>query len=90
MDVVIGGYTEGRGSRSPFGALILGLYDKGELRYTGNVGGGFSEDSLKQIYDRMQSLRIDKFPFRTQPKTEKKPQWLRKTAPGRMRRRKMI
>ncbi len=77
MDVVIGGYTEGRGSRSHFGALILGLYDEGELRYTGNVGGGFSEDSLKQIYDRMQSLRTDKCPFRTQPKTEKKPQWVR-------------
>ena len=77
MEVVIGGYTEGRGSRSPFGALILGLYDQGELRYTGNVGGGFSENSLKEIYARMQSLRIDKSPFRIQPKTEMNPQWLR-------------
>lgn len=77
LDAVIGGYTAGRGSRSHFGALILGLYDGDELRAIGNVGGGFSEDGLQQLHQRMQALRTDQSPFGTAPQTEEKAQWLR-------------
>jgi len=77
MDAVIGGYTAGRGSRSHFGALILGLYDGSALQYLGNVGGGFSEAGLEQLHERMKTLRTDKSPFGTLPKTEEKAQWLR-------------
>lgn len=77
MDAVIGGYTSGRGSRSHFGALILGLYDGSALRYLGNVGGGISEDGLQQLHERMNALRTDKSPFGTAPKTEEKAQWVR-------------
>lgn len=77
LDAVIGGYTGGRGSRSHFGALILGLYNGSTLHYLGNVGGGFSEEGLQQLHERMQALRTDKSPFRTDPKTEEKAQWLR-------------
>lgn len=77
MDAVIGGYTGGRGSRSHFGALILGCYEEGTLHHLGNVGGGFSEDALEQLHERMQALRTDQSPFETAPKTEEKTQWLR-------------
>jgi bifunctional non-homologous end joining protein LigD len=77
IDAVIGGYTAGRGSRSHFGALILGLYDGSTLQYLGNVGGGFSENGLQQLHARMQALRTDTSPFATDPKTEEKAQWLR-------------
>jgi bifunctional non-homologous end joining protein LigD len=77
MDAVIGGYTGGRGSRSHFGALILGLYDGDALRYLGNVGGGFSEEGLQQLHERMTALRTDKSPFAAAPKTEEKAQWVR-------------
>jgi bifunctional non-homologous end joining protein LigD len=77
MDAVIGGFTSGRGSRSYFGALILGLYDGEDLRYIGNVGGGISEDGLQQLHERMNALRADKCPFGTAPKTEEKAQWVR-------------
>ncbi len=77
MDAVIGGYTKGRGSRSSFGALILGLYDQDQLRYIGNVGGGFSENSLKQIFELMSSRRTDNCPFATAVKTDQQAQWLR-------------
>ena len=77
LDAVIGGYTAGRGSRSHFGALLLGLYDGDALQYLGNVGGGFSEEGLEQLHQRMQALRTDKSPFATVPKTVEKAQWLR-------------
>src|SRR5262245_12251127 len=56
-EVVIGGYTEPRNSRSYFGALVVGLYDQGRLHYVGHAGGGFKEKSLVQIYKQMQPLK---------------------------------
>ena len=40
---MVAGYTEGRGSRKYFGALVLGLYDGSELKFIGSVGTGFDE-----------------------------------------------
>jgi len=77
MDAVIGGYTGRRGSRSHFGALILGLYDGRALHHIGNVGGGFSEGDLQQLHKRMNALLTDKCPFGTAPKTKEKAQWVR-------------
>ncbi len=77
LDAVIGGYTAGRGSRSHFGALILGLYDGSALHHLGNVGGGFSEDVLQQLHERMKALRTDKSPFGTAPQAQESAQWVR-------------
>ena len=38
QELVIGGYTAPRGSRSHLGALLLGYYEDGRLRYAGKVG----------------------------------------------------
>ena len=44
---VIGGFTEPRGARAGFGALLVGLpQEDGRLRFAGHVGGGFSDDEL--------------------------------------------
>ncbi len=43
---VIGGFTEPRGSRTNFGALVLGVYDQGKLTYIGHTGGGFKDKDL--------------------------------------------
>ena len=48
QEMVIGGFTDPQGSRSGFGALLLGVYDDGELRYSGKVGTGFDDESLDQ------------------------------------------
>jgi bifunctional non-homologous end joining protein LigD len=40
---VIGGLTERSGGRHYFGALMLGVYDKGRLQYVGHTGTGLSE-----------------------------------------------
>lgn len=50
VKAVVGGYTVGEGDRSAtFGALQLGLWDDGGLRYVGGVGTGFDTASLRQI-----------------------------------------
>lgn len=77
QEVVIGGYTSPRNTRSHFGALVVGLYDQGELRYVGHTGGGFSEKSLKEIHDLMKPLKTDTSPFVVKPKTNEKVQWVR-------------
>src|SRR5262249_44502859 len=48
-EFVIGGYTPPRGARSHIGALLLGAYEGGGLRYVGKVGTGFSEKTLGEL-----------------------------------------
>jgi bifunctional non-homologous end joining protein LigD len=77
QEVVIGGYTEPRASRKYFGALVVGLYDGVDLRYVGHAGGGFDQRSLRQVYNLMHPLRIDKSPFSTPVKTNEPVQWIK-------------
>jgi bifunctional non-homologous end joining protein LigD len=57
QEVVVGGYTDPSGSRTGFGALLLGYYDQeGKLIYCGRVGTGFNAQSLADIYGRRFSL----------------------------------
>jgi len=62
-EAVIAGYTEARGSRKYFGALILGLYKKGKLIYIGHTGTGFTARVLKDVYTKLQPLKTDHSPF---------------------------
>ena len=62
-EAVIAGYTGPRGSRQHFGALILGDYSSGRLRYIGHTGTGFSDASLRTLYEKMQPLRMQDSPF---------------------------
>ncbi|HEY3648513.1 MAG TPA: non-homologous end-joining DNA ligase [Streptosporangiaceae bacterium] len=49
QEFVIGGYTDPRGSRTGFGALLLGYYDRDrKLRYAGKVGTGFDRRTPDQ------------------------------------------
>ena len=47
QEFVIGGYSKPDGSRVGFGALLLGYYDDGDLKYAGRVGTGFTTQSLE-------------------------------------------
>lgn len=49
QEFVIGGYTDPQGSRSGFGALLVGYYDAGSLRYAGKVGTGFGNELLAKL-----------------------------------------
>ena len=64
QEFVIGGYTDPRGSRIGFGALLLGVYDSdGQLVYAGKVGTGFNEQTLHRLYDELSELEQDRSPF---------------------------
>jgi bifunctional non-homologous end joining protein LigD len=62
QEFVIVGYTDPKGSRSAFGALLLGLHDRdsGKLRYAGKVGTGFNESTLKSLYEQLIPLKAKK------------------------------
>ncbi len=74
-EVIICGFTEPRGSRKSFGALILGKYIDGELTYCGHTGTGFNAASLKEMYERLQKLVIKTSPFTIVPKTNMPVTW---------------
>src|SRR5713226_6075963 len=58
LDCVVVGYTAGEGARgSTFGSLVVAAYDKnGQLVHVGNVGGGFTNDSLENIKQRLDRI----------------------------------
>ncbi|MDP9338954.1 MAG: non-homologous end-joining DNA ligase [Acidobacteriota bacterium] len=55
-EFVIGGFTEPSGSRSHFGALLLGAYERGKLRFVGKVGTGFNSESLAMLFKKFRPL----------------------------------
>ncbi|MGH3261513.1 MAG: non-homologous end-joining DNA ligase, partial [Trebonia sp.] len=63
QELVVGGYTAPRGSRTEFGALLLGYFDGGELRYAGKVGTGFDHETLRSLGEQLRSLRVTEPPF---------------------------
>ena len=63
QEFVIGGYTDPRGSRTGLGSLLLGVHDdEGRLRYAGNVGTGFSEQTLRELRAKLGDLHADASP----------------------------
>lgn len=76
-EAVICGFTEPKGSRKKFGALILGKYLKGEMVFCGHAGGGFNDISLSNIYDKMQPLIAKNSVFKITPKTNTKATWVK-------------
>jgi DNA ligase D-like protein (predicted ligase) len=63
QELVIGGYTAPRGSRTDLGALLLGYYEDGELRYAGKVGTGFTRETLRDLATKLAPLKRDRSPF---------------------------
>lgn len=77
LDAVVGGWTEPRGAREYFGALLLGLYDGKKLRFIGGVGSGFTRKKQKEIWDQLKPLGGKDCPFETVPETKEKAYWCR-------------
>jgi bifunctional non-homologous end joining protein LigD len=75
LDAVIGGWTEPRGSREDFGALLLGLYDGTTLSYIGSVGSGFTEKTQKTMFEHLQQVKSARCPFAAVPDTKETAHW---------------
>src|SRR5687768_4403343 len=75
---VIAGWTEPRGSRPFFGALLLGVYDDaGRLHYIGHTGAGFSDAELGRVWKALQTLKTKTSPFAVTPRTNERAHWVK-------------
>ena len=64
QEFVLGGFTDPQGSRTHFGALLLGYYDQhGRLVYAGKVGTGFNEATLASLGRSLSELERKEPPF---------------------------
>jgi len=56
QEFVVGGYTDPGGSRTDFGALLVGYYEQGALHYAGKVGTGYTKATLEDLGIRLRQL----------------------------------
>lgn len=76
QEFVIGGFTEPSGGRLGFGALLLGYYADGRLRYAGKVGTGYDRATLASLRARLDELSTARSPF-ADPVRERGAHWAR-------------
>lgn len=63
QELVIGGYTDPKGERIGFGALMLGYYKNGGFRYAGQVGTGFDDNLLRDLHSKLSNIERKTSPF---------------------------
>jgi len=76
QELVIVGYTEPKGQRVGFGALLVGFYENDLLHYAGKVGTGFSDQELKDLLEKMKTHEVDE-PTVKEKVREQKIHWVR-------------
>jgi bifunctional non-homologous end joining protein LigD len=76
-EFVIGGWTEPKGSRKGFGALLVGTYEGDTLVYAGSVGSGFDATLLRDLGKQLRAREIDASPFAVPPKLRPAPHYVR-------------
>jgi bifunctional non-homologous end joining protein LigD len=75
QELVIGGWTPGEGNARDLGALAVGYYDDGKLRFAGKVGSGFTGAMRKDLLAKLQPLVVDDPPFDPPPPSDYKGRW---------------
>ena len=63
QELVIGGFTAPRGSRTELGALLVGHFEGDRFRYAGKVGTGFKRATLRELSERLHELVRETSPF---------------------------
>jgi bifunctional non-homologous end joining protein LigD len=86
QEFVIGGYTPPRRTRSHFGAVLVGYYERGKLLFASKVGTGFNQKLLKSLFDRFQKLRQPDCPFANLPEKKSSSRFGRPVTAAEMRR----
>lgn len=76
QEFVVGGFTEPSGGRAGFGALLLGYYEAGRLRYAGKVGTGYDRATLASLRSGLDERRLPRSPF-DDPVRERGVHWAR-------------
>lgn len=76
QEFVVGGYTAPKGSRGSLGALLVGYYEQGALRYAGKVGTGFDRAALETLQGKLAPLHRRTSPFSPGPAPAGEVQWV--------------
>jgi bifunctional non-homologous end joining protein LigD len=72
QELVVGGYAASKVVPKAIGALIVGYYEGGKLRYAGRVGTGYTQAMAKELWRRLSPLEVDKPPFADLPRAERR------------------
>lgn len=75
-EFVIGGCTKGKGAREPLGALLLGYWEEGSLKYAGHVGSGLDDATVAELTRRTRELKRQRSPFAEKPPIHRPTTWL--------------
>ena len=76
QELVIGGFTAPRGSRTDLGALLVGHFEGDRLRYAGKVGTGFTHATLRDLAERLAPLVRDTSPFEPEKAIPRAATWV--------------
>jgi bifunctional non-homologous end joining protein LigD len=71
QEMVIGGYTKNDDSSKPFSSLLVGVFEKGKLVYTGKVGTGFNTRIQNELLKKFKPLIVKRSPFNEIPDINK-------------------
>ncbi|HEX8297223.1 MAG TPA: non-homologous end-joining DNA ligase [Chthoniobacteraceae bacterium] len=84
QEFVIGGFTPPEGTRKHFGALLVGFFEKGKLRFAGKVGTGFSAAVLKAVHTKLRACSRETCPFSDLPQKQQG-RWSQNITPREMK-----
>ena len=68
QELVVGGWEPGKGSHAELGAVLVGVYEGGELRYAGEVGSGMDTRTRAGLLKRMRAAELPGPPFANPPR----------------------
>ncbi|HXS56318.1 MAG TPA: DNA ligase D [Hanamia sp.] len=71
QEVVIGGFTQNEGSSKKFSSLLVGVFEKSGLVYTGKIGTGFTNKLQEEMMKKFKGLIIPESPFTHVPDINK-------------------
>jgi DNA ligase D-like protein (predicted ligase) len=77
QEFVVGGFTDPQGSRIGFGALLVGYYEEGDLRYAGKVGTGYDSELLRQLRKELDKRELDEPPFSDRGMVRRAAHWVK-------------
>jgi bifunctional non-homologous end joining protein LigD len=75
QELVVGGWTPGEGNARDLGAVAVGVYEDGKLRFAGKVGSGFNAATRKRLLAAMEPLVVDAPPFDPPPPRDYRGRW---------------
>jgi bifunctional non-homologous end joining protein LigD len=72
QELVVVGYAPSSAEPRAIGALVVGYYDGGKLRYAGRIGTGYSRDAARKLWRQLQPLKRDRCPVEPPPAQEQR------------------